>query len=209
MGLLKVEIRPTKATVGGDKIQRHTADSVTLTRSCSSVLKMSPSLVWQIYFWFKINEQHSCDTLTKLYFNMQVSERPLLVVVIVFMHKKIYRQRHSTEVLRRKERERYEPRNTTIDVLKVHTLQSALTATMGLSDETVLSAHWWSRWGEAWPARCSSLRMMSPASLPSSWLTGSSPSSSMRQDGSVVQLSMTWETRLLSLFVSHGTNQDC
>lgn len=61
-----------------------------------------------------------------------------------------------------------------------------------VSHETSVSgaAHWWIRWGELWPARCRSLRMMSPGSLPSNWLVWSSPSSSMRQDWSVAQLSV-------------------
>jgi len=61
-----------------------------------------------------------------------------------------------------------------------------------VSHETSLSAaaHWWTRWGELRPARCRSRRMTSPGSLPSNWPFWSSPSSSPRQDWSVMQLSV-------------------
>lgn len=122
---------------------------------------------------------------------MQITGWPQQVFTPNFIHKnRLYWQRHSTEVLQGKRSK------TGIMTANIKTQLCELQVPFNpyssrACSETLTStaAHWWTRWGELWPAKCRSLRMMSPGSLPSNWLFCSSPSSSIRQDWSVEQLS--------------------
>ena len=128
---------------------------------------------------------------------MQISGWPLSVFIPIFIHKNILTKapyRGGKSKMTNIERQLYMDYNYKSHVWRVSHETSASGA-----------AHWWTRWGELWPARCRSLRMMSPGSLPSNWPPWSSPSSSMRQDWSVVQLSVAQKQikEALSLVVSY------
>lgn len=123
---------------------------------------------------------------------MQISGWPLSVFIPIFIHKNILTKAlyRSTPGERAKsewwwQTEKYDYVN--------YNYKSHFVLVPG-------AAHWWIRWGEVWPARCRSLRMMSPGSLPSNWLVWSSPSSSLRQDWSVVQLSVAgfWRGKVIT-----------
>ena len=93
---------------------------------------------------------------------MQISGWPLSVFIPIFIHKNILTKASDDDKQRR----------TTMWTTTTSPISSA-------------AAHWWIRWGEVWPARCRSLRMMQPGTSTPDGLIRPSPSTSMRQYWSV------------------------